>query len=128
MKIKIRHFDESGYKKDLREAKISLYGKRFNTDGHKVLETYGELVFPMLPSPDCTLSPGERAEEEWKKIVEGAAELVKQDDYITEVEYDYLGTALDKDGGIILIGVSKDGTLEKIKYDKGDKSVQVLVG
>jgi hypothetical protein len=127
MKIIVRHFDEKGYERDLREAKLSLYGKRFNTDGRKVLETYGELVFPMLSRPDCTTPPDERADAEWRKIEEDAMTLVEQDNYITDVEYDYLGTALDKDGSITLIGVSEDGTLEKIRYDKDDRSVHIRI-
>lgn len=127
MKIVVRHFDEKGYERDLREAKISLYGKRFNTDGHKILETYGELVPPMFFRPDCATPSDKRMDAEWRKIEDDAMTLVEQGNYITDVEYDYLGTALDKDGNITLIGVSEDGTLEKIKYDKDDRSVHIRI-
>lgn len=121
MKVKFRHFDKEGYERDLQDAKIAVYEKKFGINAHKIIELCGELIYP-IASPTMELS-GNRADDMDAMLTEGAMLLVEQDNYISEVEYDYLGTAIDIDGGIVIIAIKPDGRLEKIKYDD---SVQVL--
>lgn len=121
MKVKFRHFDKEGYERDLQDAKIAVYEKKFGIDAHKIIELYGDLIYP-IASPTMELS-GDWADNMDAMLTEGAMLLVEQDNYISEVEYDYLGTAIDNDGGIVVIAIKPDGRLEKIKYDD---SVQVL--
>ena len=123
MKVKFRHFDKEGYERDLQDAKIAVYEKKFGVDAHKIIEVYGALVYPRIGSPTMELS-GNRADDMDAMLTEGAMLLVEQGNYISEVEYDYLGTAIDNDGGIVIIAIKPDGRLEKIKYDD---SVQVLI-
>ena len=120
--MKFRHFDKEGYERDLQDAKITVYEKKFGIDAHKIIERYGDLIYP-IASPAMELS-GDWAGNMDAMLTEGAMLLVEQDNYISEVEYDYLGTAIDNDGGIVVIAIKPDGKLEKIKYD--DSSIKSL--